>query len=327
MGAKMNKFEKFVSGYLEDGLNARDVEIIQANLGLICDQHCRPCYLNCGPDRTEIMNWPVMEEVLDAVDSLRPRLVDITGGAPELNPYLRDFITALRNRGHRIQLRTNLTALAEPAVEGLAVFLRESKVKLVASLPCYLMENMNHQRGDGAYRKSIRALKLLNDAGYSVEPGLQLDLVYNPGGAAVPGKQSVLEEAYRRELFEQYNINFSRLLTITNMPIGRYLAMMRARGKDSEYARLLKQSFHPGIFQQLICRNQITIRWDGIIFDCDFNLALGLKTGSFNDGGAEANTDMHIADTELENLRGRRIITGEHCFGCTAVSWSDCIDA
>ncbi|NOY86971.1 MAG: radical SAM/Cys-rich domain protein [Deltaproteobacteria bacterium] len=312
----MNEFELRASGDQFQGLFATGIDVIQVNVGLMCNQSCLHCHLECSPRRAEVMDWPVMERVLDVAGQAKPRLMDITGGAPELNPHIRRFIFALRNGGHKVQVRTNLTAFLEPGLEGLAEAFREMDVQLVASMPCYLEENVCAQRGPGVYGKSVKAIRMLNSMGYGVDPDAQLNLVYNPGGAFLPGDQTALENAYRRELGEKFGIRFSRLLTITNMPIGRFLDNLRAKRKDAEYMELLRRSFNPWTLGGLMCRYQISVCWDGSLYDCDFNLALGY---SMNHGAPD-----HIDKFDLTAVSGRRIVTGVHCYGCTAGGGSSC---
>jgi radical SAM/Cys-rich protein len=260
-----------------------------------------------------------MELVLRAAKTVNARLIDITGGAPELNPYLQRFIRAAREQGHSVQVRTNLTVLIEPGFEAVPEFFREHRVHLVASLPCYLEENVQAQRGADAYEKSIQALKMLNALGYGSDPGLPLDLVYNPVGPFLPPDQMVLEADYRRELGERFVVTFSRLLTITNMPIGRFFDDLQRHNKHSMYMQLLRDSFNFQTLDRLMCRHQIDVDWDGTVYDCDFNLALNLPVAN----GAPAN----IKDFDPERLTRRRIVTGNHCLGCTAGHGSSCSGA
>lgn len=311
----MNEFEQVVAGWRGEALRAGSTEVLQAHLGLLCNQCCGHCHFDCGPNRTEIMSWPVMERVISVAAAMRPRLVDINGGAPELNPRLRDFIGELRKDGHKVRLRTNLSALTEPGADGLPDFLRRHQVKLAASLPCYVFEGGQGSVGEGVFEKSIRALGMLADAGYAIEPGLFLNLIYNPGGAALPGKRSAHEAAYRRELYQHYNINFSRLSLVTSTPVGRHPLIWRSRPGDLKSTALLKKSFNPGTIKNLNCRHQVTVRWDGALFDCELNLALGIKAAA----GADA-----IDGLDPGRLSRRRIVTGEHCFRCTAAVGATC---
>jgi radical SAM/Cys-rich protein len=315
----MNDFERQIGGINGDGLHSLQVETLQVNLGLRCNQQCRHCHLEASVHRTEMMEWPTLQLVLKAARSAGCQLVDLTGGAPELNLHFRKFVTALRQEGHRVQVRTNLTVLLEPGLEDLTEFLREHQVQLVASLPCYLEENVQAQRGIGVYEKSIAAIQRLNALGYGSESGLALNLVYNPGGPFLPPPQKVLEEDYRRELGARFGISFTRLLTITNMPLGRFRAELNRQNQEQDYLRLLLKSFNPQTMGGLMCRHQMSVGWDGTLYDCDFNLALGLPV---NHGAPD-----HIQSFSPTDLRMRRIVTGEHCFACTAGSGSSCSGA
>jgi len=315
----MNPFEKIAAQGDKEGLYADGIDVMQVNIGLRCNQSCDHCHLAASPLSEEMMSWPVMEKVLGVVESAAPHTVDITGGAPELNPYLKPFIKALSDRGVQVQVRTNLTALLEPGSEGLIGFFRARDVRLVGSMPCYLEENVRSQRGEGVYEKSVEAMKRLNSAGYGVEPGLQLNLVYNPGGAFLPGDQRGLEHAYKRELVERFGISFTRLLTITNMPLGRFGDQLEKENRLDRYIRLLSAAFNPETVPALMCRHQISIGWDGTLYDCDFNLALNMV---MNHGAPD-----HIDKWDLERVTGRRIVTGMHCFGCTAGCGSSCSGA
>jgi radical SAM/Cys-rich protein len=262
------------------------------------------------------MDWATMECVIEAAGKARCQLVDLTGGAPELNPHFRRFVAALRQEGHTVQVRTNLTVLLESPLRDLPEFLRDHRVWLVASMPCYLEENVRAQRGPGTYENSIAAIRILNGLGYGSDPGLPLNLVYNPGGPFLPPPQSALEEDYRRELGQRFGITFTRLLTITNMPLGRFRRELDRQNREWEYSRLLRKAFNPETLPGLMCRHQVSIGWDGMLYDCDFNLALGLPV---NHGAPD-----HIKNFRPEDLTARRIVTGEHCFGCTAGAGSSC---
>ena len=312
----MNDFEKQIAEIDGEGLHSVKIEIIQVNLGLLCNQRCAHCHLEASPQRDEIMEWDVMELVLEAAKSARCQLVDLTGGAPELNPHFGRFVSALRREGHQVKVRTNLTVLLEPGMEELPEFFQHHQVQLVASLPCYLEENVCAQRGKGVYEKSIAAIKRLNALGYGSHPELPLSLVYNPGGPFLPPPQSALEEDYRRELGQRFNIMFTHLLTIANMPLGRFGTELIRKKEQEDYMRLLRKSFNPQTVKGLMCCRQLSVGWDGTLYDCDFNLALGLPV---NHGAPD-----HIRSFRSKELRTRRIVTGEHCFGCTAGAGSSC---
>jgi radical SAM/Cys-rich protein len=295
------------------------IETMQVNLGFRCNQRCVHCHLEASPERGEMMEWSTMEQVLEAARKACCQLVDLTGGAPEINPNFRRFAAALHEHGHQVQVRTNLTVLLEPGLEEMPEFFRDHQVRLVASLPCYLEENVRAQRGERVYEKSTAAIRRLNDLGYGTEPGLPLNLVYNPGGPFLPPPQPALEEDYRRELHGRFGITFTRLLTITNMPIGRFRTELGRSNMERNYLDLLQKSFNPETVGGLMCRHQLSVGWDGTLYDCDFNLALGLPV---NHGAPD-----HVRGFEPEELWKRRIVTGEHCFGCTAGSGSSCAGA
>jgi len=312
----MNEFDRSVSNTLNTELLTEKIEVIQVNVGLLCNQQCAHCHLEASPYRKEIMGWTVMESILELVGEVRPKLVDITGGAPELNSNIPRFIKELRKNDTEVQLRTNLTVLLERGMEDLPSFFQENNIKLVASMPCYLEENVCAQRGPGTYEKSIIALKTLNSQGYGIESGLTLDLVYNPGGPVLPPDQSSLEKDYKRELYDRFNIKFNNLLVITNMPLGKFLVALEEDEQADKYRKLLRNSFNPDTLPTLMCRKQISIGWNGGIYDCDFNLALGL--------GVHSGVPGNISEISENGLVPRKIVTGEHCFGCTAGFGSSC---
>ena len=310
----MDTFEGRVAGVTGGALTCLDIDTMQVNLGLLCNQSCAHCHVEASPDRTEVMGRAVMEQVLTAVDATKPLLVDITGGAPELNPDFTWFIIKLREAGFEVQVRSNLTALLEPGQDFTAGMLAELGVRLVGSMPCYLEENVRAQRGAGVYEKSVEAIRLLNSLGYGTDGGLRLDLVYNPGGPYLPPAQAALEADYKRELLNRFGIVFSNLITITNMPLGRYMEYLDSIGKRGEYLALLSAAFNPGTLDGLMCRHQVSVGWDGTLYDCDFNLALGLPVV----GGRS------IKHFDPAALARRAIVTGPHCFGCTAGCGSSC---
>lgn len=313
---EVNSFEKKIAAFTGGGLTSKDISTIQVNLGLYCNQECSHCHLTSSSRREELMDWNTMISVLECVKKTSPTIVDITGGAPELNPLFEKFVTSLIKIGQAVQVRTNLTVLFEEKGQNLPEFFSSNGIQLVASLPCYVENNVDAQRGEGTYEKSIEALKLLNDAGYGIDPGLQLNLVYNPGGPFLPPPQIALENDYKRELKEQFGIEFTHLVTITNMPIGRFHIKLKKEGRLEKYMGLLKRSFNPDTLHNLMCRHLISIDWNGRIYDCDFNLAIGL--------GVDHGAPDHVAKFETSALRGRRIVTGDHCFGCTAGYGSSC---
>jgi radical SAM/Cys-rich protein len=293
------------------------VSTVQINVGKVCNQACHHCHVDAGPKRTESMSAAVAEAVI-ALVARHPEVavVDVTGGAPELNPNFRGLVTAVRRLGRRVIDRCNLTVLYEPGQESLAEFLAAEQVEIVASLPCYGPENVDQQRGQGVFAKSIRALRHLNALGYG-QPGsaYRLDLVYNPVGATLPPAQAALEADYRRQLRDGFGIEFHQLLTITNMPISRFAAALERSGALQAYMGLLVNHFNPATLDELMCRSLLSVGWDGRLYDCDFNQMLDLPL----DGPLTID-----ALTDLAALRDRPIVTGTHCFGCTAGAGSSC---
>lgn len=312
----MNNFDQAVREVLGAGLESAVVQTIQVNLGLVCNLSCRHCHVEASPHRNESMTWETMQSLLRLTEALPEARVDLTGGAPELNPNFRPLLDALLEQGHQVQVRTNLTVFFEAGQGDTPEFLAERGVHLVASLPCYLDDNVDKQRGGGVYKRSVAALRRLNSLGYGRQPGLPLNLVYNPGGAFLPPDQATLEDTYRRELNERFDVEFTRLLTITNMPMGRFLSDLQRDGQAEDYKHLLEDSFNQSTIDGLMCRHQICIAWDGTLSDCDFNSALGLSLAG--------NLPRHIDQLDPSALEGRPIVTGEHCFGCTAGCGSSC---
>ncbi len=312
----MNNFSLAVRQTIGEDLKSEDVQTIQVNLGLLCNLSCRHCHVEANPKRTEVMTWETMQSVLRLAKALPKARVDLTGGAPELNPFFKDFVSALRDSGHQVLVRTNLTVFFEAGQADTPEFLASQGVHLVASLPCYLDDNVDKQRGGGVYKRSVAALRRLNSLGYGRQPELPLSLVYNPGGAFLPPDQATLEDAYRKELKERFEVEFSSLLTITNMPMGRFLNDLQRDGEAESYKSLLEDNFNQATLEGLMCRHQICVAWDGLLSDCDFNSALGF---SLDEG-----LPKHIDDLDPEQLQGRTIVTGEHCFGCTAGCGSSC---
>ncbi len=316
VGSIVNNFEKQIAKISGEGLHSLKVKTLQVNLGLQCNQQCSHCHLEASPQRKEMMKWPTMKLILESAKCVPFQLVDLTGGAPELNSFFRRFIIALREGGLPVQVRTNLTVLLEPEMITIPQFFHDYEIQLVASMPCYLEENVCAQRGAGVYEKSIQVIRRLNELGYGYESSLPLNLVYNPGGPFLPPPQPALEEDYRRELGKRFGIRFTHLLTITNMPLGRFRKELNRQNREEDYLELLRKSFNPLTLQGLMCRHQITVGWDGTLYDCDFNAALGLAVNH----GAPS----HIKAFKPEDLWTRRIVTGEHCFGCTAGAGSSC---
>ncbi|MEX2139444.1 MAG: arsenosugar biosynthesis radical SAM (seleno)protein ArsS [Pirellulales bacterium] len=315
--------KRFDQALRESGLaplRACSIEVLQVNVGKVCNQTCHHCHVDAGPDRRESMSHETMAACLHVLESAGIPTLDITGGAPEMNPNFRWLVNEAHRLGRHIVDRCNLTILLAPRYEDLPEFLAEHRVEIVASLPCYLAENTNRQRGEGVFERSIQALRRLNDLGYGrPETGLMLKLVYNPLGPQLPPDQQQLETAYRKELHAQYGVVFNRLFTITNMPISRFLDDLVAHDRLDEYMRLLVAAYNPRAAASVMCRTMLSVGWDGRLYDCDFNQMLDLELG--------AGMPRHISQFDAELLRNRPIVVGQHCFGCTAGCGSGCSGA
>jgi radical SAM/Cys-rich protein len=302
-------------------LKRLSLDVVQINLGKLCNQTCRHCHVQAGPGRNEVMSDQVSGQAVDFVRSVEAATVDITGGAPELNPFFRKLVTEFRRLGRHVILRSNLTAQLQVGLEDVSAFLAAQGVEIIASLPCYTQENVDRQRGAGVFNKSIIAMRRLNELGYGqVGSSLVLHLVYNPGGAFLPAAQAALEADYRRELMSCFGLSFTHLYTITNMPIGRFAQQIKQDGESESYWRLLADSFNPATLENLMCLRQVSIGWDGYLYDCDFNQMLGLRLGKSNPIRLNDQPPAKIA----RSLKGRTIRTGFHCYGCTAGSGSSC---
>jgi radical SAM/Cys-rich protein len=291
---------------------------LQVNLGKRCNQTCAHCHVDAGPHRKEQMPDAVIDDVLRALEQ-NPSftLLDITGGAPELHPRFRDLVRGGRALGRRVMDRCNLTVLLEPGQEDTAAFLAAEGVELVASMPCYLRDNVERQRGRGVYDASVEALRRLNALGYG-QPGsgLTLSLVYNPGGAHLPPSQASLELDYRRRLYDDHGLVFTNLLTLTNLPIARFAADLSRQGKTTQYQALLESNFNAATVPGLMCRHLVSVSWDGGLYDCDFNQMLGLPAPG---------PRRHVRELgDVTTLEGAPITVGRHCFGCTAGAGSSC---
>ena len=298
-------------------LRAAQLEVLQVNVGKLCNQTCRHCHVDAGPDRREIMSRETMEQCLDVVSAAAIATVDITGGAPEMVPHFEWFVAELRKLGRHVIDRCNLTILTAPGFTHLPQFLADHQVEVVASLPCYLEDNCDRQRGDGVFRKSIEALQRLNALGYGL-PGhpLTLSLVYNPVGPSLPPDQQSLEDDYREQLRSRFGIEFNRLFTITNMPISRFLDDLLQTGQYETYMEKLTAAFNPAAVEGVMCRTMLSVDWQGNLYDCDFNQMLELRLAP----GAP----RHISEFDLAMLDDRPIVTGRHCYGCTAGAGSSC---
>jgi radical SAM/Cys-rich protein len=291
---------------------------LQVNLGNKCNQHCKHCHIQAGPNGKKMMSKTVMEKIVVFLRSHPDLCVDITGGCPELNPDFKFFVESIVGLTSSIMVRTNLTVFFEPGLIWIPQWYRENKIVLIASLPCYTNENVDRQRGRGAFKKSIAAIKLLNGLGYGIDEQLQLNLVYNPGADFLPGPQAQLEADYKRELGEKYNVVFNNLFTITNAPIGRFRQYLKANGKLEQYLQLLVENFNPEVAKNIMCRNLLSIDYSGTVYNCDFNQALNLPVT--NNSGKPITIEQ-LGDVLQGNIE---IATDQHCFCCTAGVGSSC---
>ena len=306
-----SKFQDKIRSLRPDPLRALDFKILQVNLGYQCNMACRHCHVSAGPGRTEVMERKTVDAVLSALLRNPIETLDITGGAPELNPFFRGLVREARRAGKRVICRTNLTIFSEPGMEDVPEFYWDQGAELIASLPCYLEENVAAVRGGDAFQKSIAALRKLNSLGFgNGAPERPLSLVYNPAGAFLPPVQGALEADYKRELKNRYGVSFTRLYAFTNMPIGRFRDSLVAAGVFDQYRDMLASAFNPQTLENIMCRNLVSVGWDGRLFDCDFNQVLGL--------GVDPDKPQHIRDFDYEALVHRRITVDDHCFGCTA---------
>jgi radical SAM/Cys-rich protein len=313
----MNRFSDRLA---TEGLTLRRArpEILQVNVGKLCNLTCVHCHVNAGPKRREIMTRATIDRIIDWLAKTEIPTVDLTGGAPEMIPDFRYFVErakALQPSRHIID-RCNLTILLEPGYEDLAEFLAERKVEIIASMPCYSPENVNAQRGEGVFEGSIAALQLLNSLGYGIHPDLPLHLIYNPVGAFLPASQAKLEADYKREFKEHFGIVFNKLYTLTNLPVGRFAAYLRHNNKLEQYMNLLIEAFNPVTIDSLMCRNTISVGWRGEVYDCDFNQQLDMQWKNGH--------EMFLWDVDPGKIENREIMTGDHCFGCTAGAGSSC---
>jgi radical SAM/Cys-rich protein len=300
-------------------IRRRRLETLQVNLGYQCNQTCLHCHVNAGPTRTEMMNREAISDVIAFLKASRVKTLDLTGGAPELNAHFRGLVLAARNLGVNVMDRCNLTILEQPGQEDLARFLATNAVEIAASLPCYLEENVDAQRGKGVFEASIRALKALNALGYG-QPGsgLVLNLVYNPQGASLPPAQGKLEHDYHRQLRERFGIVFNQLYVLTNMPIQRFGSMLISKGRFEDYMDLLKNAYEPANLESVMCRNLVSVDWRGYVYDCDFNQMLGLPLR------LNGRPRVHLRQLTSDDLDGNPIVVKDHCYGCTAGQGSSC---
>ncbi len=300
-------------------IRRKRLDTLQVYLGYKCNQSCVHCHVNAGPTRTEMMTRPTVDEVLAFLRASKVRQLDITGGAPELNPNFRYLVSAAREFGVHVMDRCNLTILSQPGQEDLPAYLVHNNVAVVASLPCYLEENVDRQRGKGVFDASISALQLLNRLGYG-QPGsaLQLSLVYNPQGPVLPPAQAQLEADYRAHLGSRYGIVFNELYVITNMPIQRFGSTLISKGQFEHYMHLLKNAFKPANLDAVMCRNLVSVDWRGYTYDCDFNQMLGLPLAH------QGRARTHVRDLLAVDIERNPIMVADHCYGCTAGQGSSC---
>ncbi len=300
-------------------IQRRQLETLQVNLGYVCNQQCLHCHVNAGPNRKESMSRENIEQLLAFMDRSALKQLDLTGGAPELNPHFRYLVEQAGKRKVHVIDRCNLSVLQEPGQETLAEFLAKNRVEIVASLPCYLKDNVDAQRGKGVYDASMAGLKKLNALGYGrAGSGLLLKLMYNPSGPFLPPPQHQLEEDYKRELKQRFGVEFNSLLTLTNMPIQRFGSMLISKGEFDEYMHLLKTAYHRDNLQTVMCRELISVDWQGYVYDCDFNQMLDLPLQAANE------SRLHLRELNQDVLTGLPIVVADHCYGCTAGQGSSC---
>ena len=314
---RTNRFAQRLADY-SIALRRGRPEILQVNMGKLCNLTCVHCHVNAGPKRKEIMSRKTIDRIVHWLTKAEIPTVDLTGGAPEMIPDFRYFIEQVKSlQPHRHVIdRCNLTILLERGYEDLPSFLAKNKVEIIASMPCYSPENVNAQRGEGVFEGSIAALQLLNSVRYGINPDLPLHLVYNPAGTFLPPSQAELEADYKRKLRKHFGITFNKLYTLTNLPIGRFASYLRHNNKLEEYMQLLIDAFNPATIDGLMCRNTISIGWRGEVYDCDFNQQLGMQW----ENGAR----IFLWDVDPKEIENREIMTGNHCFGCTARAGSSC---
>ncbi len=301
------------------------LDTLQVNLGYQCNQSCLHCHVNAGPTRTETMSRETIAEVIAYLKSSRITTLDLTGGAPELNAHFRLLVKAARDIGVRVIDRCNLTILHEPGQLDLADFLRDNQVEIVASLPCYLEDNVDRQRGKGVFDASIRALQWLNSKGYGVTGSpLKLSLVYNPQGPVLPPAQAPLEADYRKHLGSQFGISFTELFVITNMPIQRFGSTLISKGQFEHYVALLKNAYQPQNLASVMCRSLLSVDWEGYVYDCDFNQMLGLPLVWKNPPRTQRKHRTHLRELMGADMVNHPIVVKDHCYGCTAGQGSSC---
>jgi len=327
--------DPFATRLAADGqtLTRAALTTLQLNVGKMCNLACHHCHVEAGPNRTEIMSWDVMQSIFNWLDEHGSqagiRVADLTGGAPEMNPHFRNLVHELTTRGIHVLDRCNLTILLEPGYEDMAGFLAKHQVEIVASLPCYLEDNVDKQRGKGVFNGSIEALKQLNAVGYGKpDSGLTLDLVFNPVGYGLPPEQAQLERDYKKHLADEYGIVFNRLFTITNMPIKRFEHALQRDGRYDEYMGKLIAAHHSQNVDAVMCRSLVSVGWEGSVYDCDFNQMLQMPIdGPVGEEHFVERNSRKLWEFSADDLLGRAIRTGAHCFGCTAGAGSSCTGA
>ncbi len=311
-------FQQKMEGIGMYPLKPTGIEIFQVNIGKMCNQVCKHCHVDAGPDRKEIMTRQTMELCLDVLSHSSIKTVDLTGGAPEMNPDFRWFVEEITKLGKHIIVRCNLTIiLANKKYNDLPAFYKKHAIEIASSLPFYTADRTDRQRGDGVFEDSVKALQLLNAVGYGQEgTGLVLNLVYNPAGAFLPPAQVALEKEYKDALKKQFGIEFNNLFAITNMPISRYLDYLLQSGNYEKYMEKLIAAFNPAAATGVMCRNTISVGWDGYLYDCDFNQMLDMKV--------DCSKKQHLSSFDITALNNRMIIVNQHCYGCTAGAGSSC---
>ncbi|NQV51945.1 MAG: arsenosugar biosynthesis radical SAM protein ArsS [Flavobacteriales bacterium] len=299
-------------------LRPNALEVLQLNLGYQCNQTCAHCHVDAGPDRKEVMSKETMEKIVEVLSHHPIATLDLTGGAPEMNPNFRWFVETVRPLVDELIVRSNLTIFSANArFHDMPAFFAEQRVRVISSLPCYTEANTDRQRGNGVFQRSIEALRQLNRVGYAQsETGLELDLVFNPQGTSLPGPQAALEADYKRILKDEHDLSFDRLFCITNLPISRFLDSLVKADRLEEYMQKLVDAFNPSTIAGLMCRNTLSVGWNGRLYDCDFNQMLDLEI--------KRDSGRHIDDLDLTQLADREIVVHQHCFGCTAGEGSSC---
>jgi len=317
-GGELPTFREKIKETNQLPLKPTELEILQINVGYMCNQVCSHCHVDAGPDRKEIMTWETMEMILDILRTTSVNTLDLTGGAPEMNPHFRRFVEEASKIGVKdFIVRSNLTIiLANKKYHDLPEFFKKHNIHVVSSLPFYRKEKTDKQRGDGVFDKSIKSLQMLNEVGYAQEgTGLKLDLVYNPSGAFLPGDQAGLEADFKKQLMADFGIQFDSLFTITNLPISRFLEYLIASDNYEDYMDALVDAYNPAAVEGVMCRNTISVSYDGYLYDCDFNQMLEMKVAS---------KGQHLSEFSLEELEKREICISQHCYGCTAGAGSSC---